>query len=88
MKFTVNVECTPEEARQFVGLPNIAPMQDRLMQEVEEKMQDNIRNLDPETFVKTWLPLTFQGWEDMQKFFWTQMGVAETAGTKKSDSKK
>jgi len=75
MKFKFDVECTPEEARQFIGLPNIAPMQDKMMKELEAKMKENISTLDPETFVKTWLPATLQGWGDMQKIFWAQMGV-------------
>lgn len=75
MKFTVNVDCTPEEARQFVGLPNIAPLQDKMMKELEERMQEQIHNMDPETFVKTWMPATIQSWGEMQKMFWSQMGV-------------
>lgn len=77
MKFTVNVECTPEEARSFFGLPDIAPMQDRMMDELEEKMRENIQNLDPETFMKTWLPATVQGWGELQKMFWGQMGMPQ-----------
>lgn len=79
MKFTINLECTPVEARQFLGLPDIAPMQERMMEELEARMQDNIRNLDPETFVKTWMPATIQGWGELQKMFWgqmSQMGMA------------
>ncbi len=75
MKFTMNVECTPEEARKFFGLPDVAPMQDRLMAELEERMTENIRNLEPETFIKTWMPATIQGWQEMHRLFWTQMGV-------------
>ena len=37
MKVTVNVDCTPEEARAFIGLPNIAPLQERMMKEMEER---------------------------------------------------
>lgn len=75
MKFNFDIECTPEEARAFVGLPNVAPMQERIMQELEEKLQDNIRNLTPEEMVKTWMPATMQGIGEMQKMFWSQMGV-------------
>jgi hypothetical protein len=71
----MNVECTPEEARKFFGLPEVAPMQDRLMAELEERMADNIRTLDAETFIKTWMPATIQSWGEMQKMFWNQMGV-------------
>ncbi len=28
MKITVDIDCTPEEARAFFGLPNVQPMQD------------------------------------------------------------
>jgi len=75
MKVTFDIECTPDEARQFLGLPNVAALQDRMMKEVEEKMRENMQNLDPETFIKTWLPLSMQGWGDMQKIFFGQMGM-------------
>lgn len=75
MKLKIDIDCTPEEARQFLGLPNVAPLQDSMMKEIEEKMRENIRTLDPETFVRTWLPATVQGWGDLQKMFWGQMGA-------------
>ena len=73
MKVTFDIECTPEEARAFFGLPDVAPMQERLMDEIEKKMHDNIQSLDPEVFVKTWLPMGMQNWQEMQKMFWGQM---------------
>ena len=82
MKFTVDIDCTPEEARQFLGLPNIAPMQDRMMKELEAKMQENIQNLDPETFIKTWMPITMESWGEMQKMFLSQMGMAPSVRPK------
>ncbi len=81
MKFKFDIECTPEEARAFVGLPNVAPMQEALMKELEGKMQENIRNLSPEEMVKTWMPATMQGIGEMQKMFWSQMGVNGTQNT-------
>lgn len=77
MKITFDIDCTPEEARQFLGLPNIAPMQDKMMKEIEDKMRENIRTLDPETFVKTWMPMTMQNWNEMQKMFFGKMGASE-----------
>ncbi len=75
MKFNFDIECTPEEARAFIGLPNVAPMQEKMMRELEERMLDNIRSLSPEEMVKTWMPATMQGIGEMQKIFWSQMGV-------------
>lgn len=78
MKVKFDIECTPQEARSFFGLPNVEPMQDALMKELEERMRDNIRSLDPETMIKTWLPATIQGWGEVQKMFWEQMGMQGT----------
>lgn len=85
MKFNFDIECTPEEARAFVGLPNVAPMQERVMKELEEKMQENIRNLTPEEMVKTWMPATMQGIGEMQKMFWSQMGVKTPENSEDND---
>ncbi len=84
MKFNIEVDCTPEEARAFLGLPDVKPMQDKLMKQIEEQMQANLKAMDPETLMKTWLPAGMQSWEQMQKAFWsnfTQAGGA--SGDKK-----
>lgn len=90
MKFNFDIECTPEEARRFLGLPDIAPMQEAMMKELENRIAENLRALDPETLVKTWMPMTMQGWGDMQKMFWAQMGVDVPNGdtSAKSSAKK
>ncbi len=75
MKINFDIECTPEEARHFFGLPDVAPLQEKMMQEIEDRMLESIRSLDPETMVKTWMPATIQGWGEMQKMFWAQMGM-------------
>ena len=78
MKITMNVECTPEEARAFLGLPDVQPMQEQLMQEVQERMAANIRAMEPEAMLRTWLPATLKGFEQLQEIFMSQM-----TGTKK-----
>lgn len=87
MKINFDIECTPEEARKFLGLPDVIPMQEKLMAEIEAKIQDNIRNLDAETMVKTWMPAAMQGWGDMQKMFWAQMGGMPGAPKKPDEDK-
>ncbi len=86
MKITVNIDCTPEEAREFLGLPNVAPMQDKLLKEMEEKMAENIRSLDPETFIKTWMPLGLESIGEVQKMFWAQMGLKTPAAGSDNES--
>lgn len=79
MKVKFDIECTPQEARSFFGLPDVEPMQEVLMKELETRMRDNIRSLDPETMLRTWLPATIQGWGEVQKMFWEQMGMPGAA---------
>ena len=73
MRFQVNMDCTPEEARQFFGLPDIMPMQQELMEMVSRRLSENIQTMDPESLMKTWVPALFQGWSDVQSQFWKQM---------------
>ncbi len=74
MKINVEIDCTPEEARAFFGLPDVAPMQERLMKEVEERMVAAMHAMEPDALVKTWLPASMQGFENLQKLFWNAMG--------------
>ena len=76
MKITIDVDCTPEEARAFLGLPDVAPMQRALMEEIGARMSAGLEAMDPETLMKTWMPLGVQGLEQAQKVFWAQFGKA------------
>jgi hypothetical protein len=76
MKFTVNVECTPDEARAFMGLPDVKPMQEAFMNDMQQRMKASLSAMDPESIMKNWLPAGLQGAEQMQKMFWSQMQQA------------
>jgi hypothetical protein len=90
MKFNFDIECTPDEARRFLGLPDVLPLQERMMKELENRMAENIRSMDPESFIKSWFPggNSLQGFQDMQKMFWSQMGVPMTGEDDKKTAKK
>ncbi len=80
MKITVDIDCTPQEARTFLGLPDVEKMQEAVMKELQAKMLENIGNLDPENMMKTWLPAGIQGMEQMQKLFWSQFSKGDDDG--------
>jgi hypothetical protein len=46
MKITMNVGCTPDEARAFLGLLDLKPMQDELMQEMRNHSMAGIAAMD------------------------------------------
>ena len=73
MKINLEIDCTPEELRGFFGLPDVKPMQEQLLKEVEERLRANVKALDPETMLKTWLPAGLKGFEQLQDIFMNQM---------------
>ena len=76
MKFTVDVDCTPEEARRFLGLPDVSALQEEAMSEIRTKMLEMIQTSDPEALMKSWMPSSvpdsMKGLDQMQKMFWSQ----------------
>jgi len=77
MKITIDVDCTADEARQFLGLPDVKPMQEAMMREIQDRMMVSLKAMDAESLFKTWLPAQMQGFEQMQKFFWSQFAKGE-----------
>jgi len=69
MKVTVNIDCTPEEARTFMGLPDLQPMQTAVMAEMEKRMLSEMDRFSPETVMKSWMSLVPQNPEQMQEAF-------------------
>ncbi|HEX2528318.1 MAG TPA: DUF6489 family protein [Geminicoccus sp.] len=76
MKVSIDIDCTPEEARQFLGLPDVAPMQKSLMDTLEKRLSDAINATDTKQLMETWLPLS-KGLEQWQTI-WTQMMATAT----------
>ena len=74
MKLKFDIDCTPDELRGFFGLPEVKPMQDRLMEAVEERLRANLQALDPDAMLKAWMPAGLKGFEQLQEMFFAQMG--------------
>ncbi|CAA7614039.1 conserved hypothetical protein [Candidatus Terasakiella magnetica] len=83
MKITVDVDCTPEELRTFFGLPDVRPMQDALMKQIQDQMASSLHAMEPETMFKVWLPAGVQGMEQLQKMFWSQFASGAMGKEKK-----
>ena len=85
MKIKLDVDCTPEELRGFFGLPEVAPMQQKLLADVEERLRAGLKALDPEALLKAWMPAGLKGFEQLQEMFFNQFGgrPGERGGGKK-----
>lgn len=89
MKVTINVECTPEEARTFLGLPDVAPLQQEMMDGLRGQMDKAAQAMNPEQVMKTIFPMGTEGVADMQKAFWSAMtGTGSSKASGKSGKKK
>lgn len=82
MKVTVNVDCTPEEARTFLGLPDVQPLQEAVMAQMQERMMSSLKSMDPEVLLRTWGPMGLNNLEQIQKFFFSQFPAGGAPGKK------
>lgn len=87
MKITVDIDCTPEEARRFFGMPDLQPIQEAVLKAMQERLIGNIQAMDPETIWKTWMGLGAgmgaQGLDQLRNY-WAQFGAGAKEGPKKS----
>ena len=67
MKVNVEVDCTPEEARAFLGLPDVAPLNAHLVAEMKRRMDDNMAAMQPDELMKTWTSFGVQAQDQFRK---------------------
>ena len=65
MKVTIEIDCTPAEARQFMGLPDVQPMQAAVMAEIEKRMMAEAAKFSPEGFLRAWF---VEGQQNAERF--------------------
>lgn len=69
MKITVNIDCTPEEAREFLGFPNIQLMQEKVMKQLEDNLLAGIAGMSPDAILRNWMSFNPEQIGDMFKMF-------------------
>ena len=69
MKVTVEIDCTPEEARNFMGLPDVKPMQAAVMASLEQQALRATESFSPESVLKLWFTTLPQVSAQMQDMF-------------------
>jgi hypothetical protein len=78
MKIRIDIDCSPDEARAFFGLPAVEPMQEAMMAEIADRLKASVGKMTPEDLLKTWMPAGVEGFEQMQKNFWSTMTGGKT----------
>jgi len=75
MKVHIEMDMTPEEARTFMGLPDVRPMQQKMMAEMQARMKAAFDANDPEGMARAWMPFYGAGagtdaFQKLQKAMW------------------
>lgn len=68
MKVNVEVDCTPEEMRRLMGLPDLTPLHDKYIALVSETMEGRVQPEMIESMMKSWAPMGEAGMN-----FWRRM---------------
>lgn len=84
MKVNIEIDCTPLEARQFFGLPDVGPMQAAVMDKLQQQMMTNIDKLAPEALLQSWFSFDPRLAEKFQDLFVTMTGLG---GSRSGDRK-
>jgi len=84
MKIHIDMEMTPEEARRFMGLPDLSKLHESVTAEMGKRMKAALDTSDPEAMLKAWMPMGGAGMEQFQRFLWDGAARASGAAKKKA----
>ena len=68
MKVTIDIDCTPEEARRFMGLPDLTPVHDAYVEKLKALVVDGATPEMVGEMMKAWGPMSEAGMN-----LWRQM---------------
>jgi hypothetical protein len=77
MKMTIEVDCSPEEARRFLGLPDVSALNDHLVNEMQKRIDANMAMVSPDELVKNWMSFGAGAQEHFRKLM--EVGMAGAA---------
>ena len=75
MKVSVDVDCTPEEARRFLGLPDLTPVHEAYVDRMKAAVTDGPNAEMFGDMMKAWGPMNEAGMNVWKQMF-DQMGKA------------
>jgi len=68
MKISVDVDCTPEEARRFMGLPDLTSVHDAYTDKMKKMIEEGVTPDTLESMMRSWMPMGEAGitmWRSM-----------------------
>lgn len=71
MKVTIEFDCTPEEARRTMGLPDLTPLHDLYLARMREALDGRVAPETVAAMMRSWTPVGDAGMD-----FWRQLFTA------------
>jgi len=57
MKISVDVDCTPEEARRFMGLPDLSPVHEAYVEKMKRIVDEGVSSDTLTSLMQSWAPM-------------------------------
>ncbi len=76
MKAKVEIDCTPAEARAFLGLPDVTALNTHMVSEMKSRLDANMAAVAPEELMRSWMAL---GGQAPEQFMRLMTGAASAA---------
>ncbi len=67
MKMSVEIDCTPAEARAFLGLPDVTSLNEKMVAEMTKRMEANMAMASPDELMKAWTAFGVGAQEQFRK---------------------
>ena len=77
MKLNIEVDCTPKEARAFLGQPDVEAFNGWLVDQMKARFEQNMELLKPDEMMKGWMAVGGQAQDQFRRF----MEAASSAAT-------
>lgn len=55
MQVNITIDCTPAEARELLGMPNVQKLQEEWLKRIEDRIMSEAENLSPEKIMNSWI---------------------------------
>ncbi len=74
MKFHIDVEMSPAEMRKLMGLPDLEGLQQRMLDDIQTRMEQGVEGYDPMELMQPYLKTSLAGMDMMQRLFAAGLG--------------
>ena len=75
MKVKLEVDCTPAEARSFLGLPDVEALNKHVVDEMQSRIDAGVATVAPDELMKSWMSLGGQATEQFRKLMTAAMAA-------------